>query len=82
MSSSAFLFALKCLLHSFASGLLLHPRSNIPKARYPPLNYIPLFSSVIFTGGAVVMAISNSKEILLVGRLIVGAGIGNVQLLN
>jgi len=35
-----------------------------------------LMASVIFTAGAVVMAISNSKEILLVGRLIVGAGIG------
>jgi len=35
-----------------------------------------LMASVVFTAGAVVMAISNSKEILLVGRLIVGAGIG------
>ena len=78
-STTAFIFALESLLHCVALGLLLHWRSNIPKTRYP-LNYIPLFSSVIFTAGAVVMAISNSKEILLVGRLIVGAGIGNVQL--
>ena len=77
-STTAFIFALESLLHCVALGLLLHWRSNIPKTRYP-LNYIPLFSSVIFTAGAVVMAISNSKEILLVGRLIVGAGIGNVQ---
>ena len=76
-STTAFIFALESLLHCVALGLLLHWRSNIPKTRYP-LNYIPLFSSVIFTAGAVVMAISNSKEILLVGRLIVGAGIGNV----
>ena len=34
------------------------------------------FFSVIFTIGALVMGIANSKEILLVGRLIVGMGIG------
>jgi len=32
--------------------------------------------SILFTAGAVVMAIANSKEILLVGRLIVGGGLG------
>ena len=35
-----------------------------------------LIASVIFTAGAIVMGIANSKEILLLGRLIVGAGIG------
>ena len=32
--------------------------------------------SVIFTVGAIVMGVAESREILLVGRLIVGAGIG------
>ncbi|VDP30430.1 unnamed protein product [Soboliphyme baturini] len=35
-----------------------------------------LLSSVLFTIGAVVMAASDSKEILLVGRIVVGAGVG------
>ncbi|XP_023343582.1 proton myo-inositol cotransporter [Eurytemora carolleeae] len=35
-----------------------------------------LIGSLLFTAGAVVMAVANSKEILLVGRLIVGAGLG------
>lgn len=35
-----------------------------------------LMASLIFTAGAVVMGVSTSKEVLLVGRLIVGAGIG------
>ncbi|VDI17127.1 MFS transporter, SP family, solute carrier family 2 (myo-inositol transporter), member 13 [Mytilus galloprovincialis] len=33
-------------------------------------------ASFVFTGGAIMMALSNSKEILLIGRLVVGAGIG------
>lgn len=35
-----------------------------------------MIASFVFTGGAVMMALSNSKEILLIGRLVVGAGIG------
>jgi len=35
-----------------------------------------LIASVIFTVGAIVMGVAESREILLVGRLIVGAGIG------
>ena len=35
-----------------------------------------LIFSVIFTVGAIVMGVAESREILLVGRLIVGAGIG------
>ena len=38
-------------------------------------NISPNFS-VIFTIGAIVMGVSVSKEVLLIGRLIVGAGIG------
>ncbi|XP_041349242.1 proton myo-inositol cotransporter-like [Gigantopelta aegis] len=33
-------------------------------------------ASFVFTGGAILMALSPSKEILLVGRIIVGMGIG------
>ena len=36
-----------------------------------------LSASVIFTVGSVVMGIANNKEILLIGRLIVGIAIGN-----
>lgn len=36
-----------------------------------------MMASFIFTGGAILMAVSENKEILLAGRLIVGAGIGN-----
>ena len=35
-----------------------------------------LVASVVFTIGSVVMGVANNKEILLVGRLIVGAAIG------
>lgn len=35
-----------------------------------------MIASFVFTGGAIMMALSNSKEILLIGRLVVGAGIG------
>lgn len=35
-----------------------------------------LFASVVFTAGSIVMGLANSKEILLVGRIIVGVGIG------
>lgn len=37
---------------------------------------VVMAASVIFTGGAVLMALSSGKEMLLVGRLVVGAGIG------
>ena len=36
-----------------------------------------LSASVVFTVGSVVMGIANNKEILLIGRLIVGIAIGN-----
>ncbi|WAR25225.1 MYCT-like protein [Mya arenaria] len=36
---------------------------------------VVMFASVIFTGGAVIMGASVNKEMLLVGRLVVGAGI-------
>jgi SP family myo-inositol transporter-like MFS transporter 13 len=35
-----------------------------------------LVASVVFAVGAVVMGAAESKEVLLVGRLVVGAGIG------
>lgn len=35
-----------------------------------------MMASFVFTGGAILMAVSENKEILLAGRLIVGAGIG------
>ena len=38
-----------------------------------------MLASVVFTIGAVVMGASPNKELLLVGRLIVGAGIGKSQ---
>ncbi len=38
-----------------------------------------LSASVVFTAGAVVMGVALSKEVLLVGRLIVGMGIGLVR---
>ena len=37
---------------------------------------VMLLAAVVFTAGAVVMGIATSKEVLLVGRLIVGLGIG------
>ena len=37
-----------------------------------------LLASVIFTAGSICMGIANTKELLLLGRLIVGAGIGKV----
>ena len=39
---------------------------------------VVMLASVIFTAGAIVMGASPGKEVLLIGRLIVGAGIGNV----
>ncbi|XP_045164785.2 proton myo-inositol cotransporter-like [Mercenaria mercenaria] len=37
---------------------------------------VVMLASVIFTGGAVLMGVSQNKEMLLAGRLVVGAGIG------
>lgn len=37
---------------------------------------VMLLAALVFTAGAVVMGIANSKEVLLVGRMIVGLGIG------
>ena len=39
-----------------------------------------LLASIIFTAGSICMGITNTKELLLVGRLIVGAGIGEWHL--
>ena len=39
-----------------------------------------LIASAVFTAGAAVMAVTQSKEMLLVGRLIVGIGVGKVLL--
>ena len=39
-------------------------------------------SSVIFTSGAVIMAVATEKEILLIGRLVVGVAIGNEKRFN
>jgi len=39
-----------------------------------------LIASVIFTAGSICMGIANNKELLLLGRLIVGAGIGRCNL--
>ena len=38
-----------------------------------------LTASAVFTVGSVVMGIANTKEILMVGRLIVGAAIGKIR---
>ena len=38
-----------------------------------------LTASAVFTVGSVVMGIANTKEILMVGRLIVGAAIGKIK---
>ena len=37
---------------------------------------VVLAASVIFTVGAIVMGVATSKEVLLVGRIVVGMGIG------
>ena len=39
---------------------------------------VVMLASVIFTAGAAVMGAAPGKEVLLVGRLIVGAGIGRI----
>ena len=39
-----------------------------------------LTASAVFTVGSVVMGIANTKEILMVGRLIVGAAIGKIRI--
>lgn len=36
-----------------------------------------IVSGLVFTVGAVVMGVAHSREVLLIGRLIVGLGIGN-----
>lgn len=41
---------------------------------------VMLLAAVVFTAGAVVMGAANSKEMLLVGRLIVGLGIGEIMI--
>lgn len=41
---------------------------------------VVMIASVVFTGGAVVMAAANGKIMLFVGRIIVGAGIGRIFL--
>lgn len=43
---------------------------------------VMLLAAVVFTVGAVVMGIANSKEVLLVGRMIVGLGIGELYDVN
>lgn len=39
---------------------------------------VVMIASVVFTGGAVLMGVSQNKEMLLAGRLVVGAGIGEL----
>ena len=39
-----------------------------------------LTASIVFAVGSVVMGVANNKEILLVGRLIVGAAIGKLKI--
>lgn len=40
-----------------------------------------MMASFVFTGGAIMMAVAGNKEILIIGRLIVGAGIGKCMLM-
>jgi SP family myo-inositol transporter-like MFS transporter 13 len=35
-----------------------------------------LLASIVFTAGSIIMGLANGKEVLLVGRIIVGIGIG------
>ena len=35
-----------------------------------------LLGSLVFTAGSVIMGLANVKEVLLVGRIVVGVGIG------
>jgi SP family myo-inositol transporter-like MFS transporter 13 len=35
-----------------------------------------LLGSLVFTAGSVIMGLANGQEVLLVGRLVVGVGIG------
>lgn len=39
---------------------------------------ILLVASTVFTAGAVVMAVANDKAVLLIGRMIVGIGVGKL----
>lgn len=57
-------------LFAFIGGYL-----NIIFGRKP----IIIIASIIFTVGAVLMGITVNKEMLLAGRLLVGAGIGNLH---
>ena len=47
-----------------------------PSTDYFGRKFVILAASVVFMAGAVVMGIAESKEVLLVGRVIIGAGIG------
>jgi SP family myo-inositol transporter-like MFS transporter 13 len=35
-----------------------------------------LLASIVFAAGSIIMGLANGKEVLLVGRIIVGVGIG------
>jgi SP family myo-inositol transporter-like MFS transporter 13 len=37
-----------------------------------------LLASLVFTAGSVMMGLANGKEVLLVGRIVVGVGIGKL----
>lgn len=60
------------ILGAFAGGFL-----NQWLGRKPML----IASAMVFTIGAVIMGIAHSREVLLLGRLTVGFGIGNVRMI-
>lgn len=47
-----------------------------PMSQYLGRKFVLILSAVVFTAGALVMGLSGNKETLLVGRAIVGLGIG------
>ena len=55
-------------------GALLGGVLNQRRGRKPML----IASAMVFTVGAVIMGVAHSREVLLVGRLTVGFGIGNL----